>query len=86
MRGKPAPGASAAVPGRFGKYGGRYVPETLVAPLEELEREYASARKDSSFQAELDDLLKNYAGRPTALFYAQRLTEKLGGSKIYLKR
>ena len=80
------PAKSAAIPGRFGKYGGRYVPETLVAPLEELEREYAAARKDSRFQAELDDLLKNYAGRPTPLYFARRLTEKLGGAKIYLKR
>jgi tryptophan synthase beta chain len=82
----PAKGAAASVPGRFGKYGGRYVPETLVAPLQELEREYATARKDPRFQAELDDLLKNYAGRPTPLYFARRLTEKLGGAKIYLKR
>jgi tryptophan synthase beta chain len=74
------------VPGRFGPYGGRYVPETLMAALEELEREYAKAKRDSSFQAELDDLLRNYAGRPTPLSFARRLTEKLGGAKIYLKR
>jgi tryptophan synthase beta chain len=74
------------VPGRFGPYGGRYVPETLVAALEELEREYAKAKRDPRFQDELDDLLRNYAGRPTPLSFARRLTEKLGGPKIYLKR
>ena len=73
-------------PGRFGPYGGRYVPETLMAALEELEREYAKAKRDARFQAELDDLLRNYAGRPTPLSFARRLTEKLGGAKIYLKR
>jgi len=74
------------VPGRFGVYGGRYVPETLMAALEELEREYEKARKDKKFRAELERLLKEYAGRPTALFHARRLTQKLGGAKIYLKR
>jgi len=74
------------VPGRFGPYGGRYVPETLMAALEELEREYEKAKRDARFQAELDDLLRNYAGRPTPLTFARRLTEKLGGGKIYLKR
>jgi tryptophan synthase beta chain len=72
--------------GRFGVYGGRYVPETLMAALVELEREYASARADAAFQAELADLLKNYAGRPTPLYFCKRLTEQLGGAKIYLKR
>jgi len=72
--------------GRFGPYGGRYVPETLMAALEELEREYATAKSDARFQAELDDLLRSYAGRPTPLSFAHRLTEKLGGAKIYLKR
>ena len=72
--------------GRFGAYGGRYVPETLMAPLEELEVAYAEARKDPAFQAELDDLLKNFAGRPTPLQFASRLTEKLGGPRIYIKR
>ena len=76
----------AVVPGRFGPWGGRYVPETLMAALDELEREYARARKDKKFQARLDDLLRTYAGRPTPLFFARRLTEKLGGAKIYLKR
>src|SRR6266581_35131 len=72
--------------GRFGAYGGRYVPETLMSALEELEREYEKAKKDKKFQARLDELLKTYAGRPTPLFFARRLTEKLGGAKIYLKR
>ena len=72
--------------GRFGVYGGRYVPETLMAALVELEREYASAKADAAFQAELADLLKNYAGRPTPLYFCKRLTEQLGGAKIYLKR
>ena len=72
--------------GHFGPYGGRYVPEVLMAPLEELEQTYAQARVDPAFQAELDDLLHNYAGRPTPLYYAKHLTETLGGAKIYLKR
>jgi tryptophan synthase beta chain len=72
--------------GRFGAYGGRYVPETLIAALEELEREYEKAKRDRGFQRELTDLLHNYAGRPTPLFFAARLTKKLGGAKIYLKR
>jgi len=72
--------------GRYGPYGGRYVPETLVAPLEELERAYAEARADKEFQKALDDLLHNFAGRPTPLQFASRLTEKLGGPRIYLKR
>jgi tryptophan synthase beta chain len=74
------------VPGRFGAYGGRYVPETLMAALEELERVYEKARADRKFQDRLEYLYRNYAGRPTALFFARRLTEKLGGAKIYLKR
>src|SRR5579872_1769045 len=73
-------------PGRFGVYGGRYVPETLMAALEELEREYAKAKGDRKFQARLEELLRTYAGRPTPLFFARRLTQKLGGAKIYLKR
>jgi tryptophan synthase beta chain len=76
----------AAVAGRFGAYGGRYVPETLMAALEELEQAYALAQKDPAFQAELDDLLHNYCGRPTPLYLAKRLTEQMGGAKIYLKR
>src|SRR5712671_43975 len=76
----------AAVPGRFGVYGGRYVPETLMAALEELELEYEKAKHDRKFQQRLDYLLKQYAGRPTPLFFAERLTATLGGAKIYLKR
>ncbi len=72
--------------GRFGAYGGRYVPETLMAALEELEREYEKARRDRNFQRRLDELLRTYAGRPTPLFFARQLTEKLRGAKIYLKR
>jgi tryptophan synthase beta chain len=75
-----------AVAGRFGAYGGRYVPETLMAALEELEHAYALAKEDLAFQAELDDLLHNYCGRPTPLYFAKRLTEQCGGAKIYLKR
>ncbi|MGA9528205.1 MAG: tryptophan synthase subunit beta [Terriglobales bacterium] len=74
------------VTGRFGAYGGRYVPETLMAALQELEREYERAKRDPKFQQRLDLLLKTYAGRPTPLFFAQRLTKKLGGARIYLKR
>ena len=75
-----------AVAGRFGAYGGRYVPETLMAALEELEHAYGEAKEDPAFQAELDDLLHNYCGRPTPLYFAKRLTEQCGGAKIYLKR
>ncbi|MDI3255661.1 MAG: tryptophan synthase subunit beta [Bacillota bacterium] len=76
----------SASAGRFGPYGGRYVPETLMAALEELEHAYARAQADPAFHAELDSLLRDYAGRPTPLSYASRLTEQLGGAKIYLKR
>ena len=72
--------------GHFGPYGGRFVPEVLMAPIEELEQAYVAAREDPEFQAELRDLLSNYAGRPTPLYFAQRLTESLGGARIYLKR
>src|SRR5688500_15735393 len=72
--------------GHWGKYGGRFVPETLMAPLEELTDAYLSSRDDESFQSELQDLLSNYAGRPPPLFHAARLTEQSGGAKIYLKR
>jgi len=77
---------NAEVKGRFGAYGGRYVPETLMSALEELEHEYDKAKRDRKFQRRLDELLHTYAGRPTALFFARRLTEKLRGAKIYLKR
>ena len=76
----------ASVPGRFGPYGGRYVPETLMVPLNELERAYELAKADSAFQAHFQDLLKNFAGRPTPLQFASRLSAKLGGPRIYLKR
>lgn len=72
--------------GRFGSYGGRYVPETLMPALLELEEEYAKAKKDKRFQADLAYYLKHYVGRPTSLYRADRLTKKLGGAKIYLKR
>jgi tryptophan synthase beta chain len=72
--------------GHFGTFGGMFVPETLMAPLQELTAAYDEARKDPAFQAELDDLLHNYVGRPTPLYFAERWTEKLGGAKIYLKR
>ena len=77
---------SESRPGRFGIYGGRYVPETLMAALVELEHEYETAKADAAFQAELADLLRDFAGRPTPLYFAKRLTEQLGGAKIYLKR
>jgi tryptophan synthase beta chain len=72
--------------GRFGAFGGRYVPETLVFALQELEREYASARQDRQFQDELDRLLSTYVGRPSPLYFAQRLTAECGGAQIWLKR
>jgi tryptophan synthase beta chain len=71
--------------GRYGPFGGRYVPETLVAPLEELERAYAAAQADPNFHAELDGLLRDFAGRPTPLQFASRLSEQLG-LRVYLKR
>ncbi len=72
--------------GHFGTYGGRYVPEVLMSPLEELERTFLEAREDPAFRTELDELLLTYAGRPTPLYFARRLTEKLGGARIYVKR
>ncbi|MBB6145969.1 tryptophan synthase beta chain [Silvibacterium bohemicum] len=78
--------AAKTVSGRFGAYGGRYVPETLVAALDELDHAYAEAQADPEFHARLDSLLRDYAGRPTPLYFAARLTESLGGAKIYLKR
>jgi tryptophan synthase beta chain len=79
-------GHPATQAGRFGAYGGRYVPETLMAALQELELAYAAARRDKKFGLELDRLLREFAGRPTALTFAKRLTKELGGAKIYLKR
>lgn len=72
--------------GHYGKFGGCFAPETLMTPLDELSAAYESAKADPEFQRELDDLLHNYCGRPTPLYYAERWTEKLGGAKIYLKR
>ena len=76
----------ATAPGHFGPYGGRYVPETLMVPLFELERAYELGKSDALFQAHFQNLLRNFAGRPTPLQFASRLTEKLGGPRIYLKR
>jgi len=81
--------ATATVPdgsGHFGEYGGRYVPETLMHPLHELQEEYARAQADPEFQKELDYYLREFCGRPTPLYFAERLTKKLGGARIYLKR
>jgi tryptophan synthase beta chain len=72
--------------GHFGPYGGRYVPEVLMAPIEELEKAYLAARDDAAFQSELAELLRTYAGRPTPLYFAKRLTERLGGARLWLKR
>jgi tryptophan synthase beta chain len=72
--------------GHYGSYGGKFVPETLMQPLDELEQAYLEARQDPAFQTELNWLFANYSGRPTPLFYADRLTRHLGGAKIYLKR
>ena len=72
--------------GHFGDFGGRYVPETLMPAILELEKAYEEAMKDDQFQAELTDYLSQYVGRETPLYYAERLTKKLGGAQIYLKR
>jgi len=72
--------------GHFGEFGGRFVPETLMYAVEELEEVYRAARADSAFNDELDGLLRTYAGRPTPLYYAENLTRELGGARIYLKR
>ena len=72
--------------GRFGEFGGRYVPETLMQPLQELEEEYIRAKKDPQFQNELKYYLREFCGRPTPLYHAERLSKELGGAKIYLKR
>jgi len=72
--------------GRFGPYGGKFVPETLMAALAELETAYDEARQDDSFWSEFEDLLKHYVGRPTAMYHAKNLTAKLGGAEIYIKR
>jgi len=72
--------------GRFGDYGGQYIPETLMNEIINLEKAYNQYKEDSAFKAELNDLLKNYAGRPSLLYYAEKMTRDLGGAKIYLKR
>jgi len=72
--------------GYFGKFGGRFIPEVLMDNIDELEKAYLSFKKDKNFKKELDSLLRNYAGRPSPLYFAERLTEKTGGAKIYLKR
>ncbi|RYD35537.1 MAG: tryptophan synthase subunit beta [Verrucomicrobiaceae bacterium] len=82
----PAPETLPDAHGHFGGFGGMFVPETLMFALRELSDEYARAKADPAFQAELDHLLKQYVGRPTPLYFAERWTEKLGGAKIYLKR
>jgi len=78
--------SAADVPGRFGEYGGRYVPEVLIAALTELDEAYRKIAENREFQAELDELLATYAGRPTPLTFARRMTADLGGARIYLKR
>jgi tryptophan synthase beta chain len=82
MSAQPMPDAL----GHFGPYGGRYVPEVLMAPLEELEQAYREAVQDPAFQSELHELLRHYAGRPTPLYFARRLSEHLGGAQIWIKR
>src|SRR5213593_4285792 len=72
--------------GHWGRYGGRFVPETLMAPLQELTEAYLQTKEDDAFQLELASLLRNYAGRPTPLSFAERLTKHAGGARIYLKR
>jgi len=72
--------------GRFGPYGGQYVPETLMGAIHQLEQEYQRARNDPAFWAELEEYLKHYVGRPSPISYARRLTERLGGARIYFKR
>ena len=78
--------AATEAPGRFGRFGGRYVPETLIAALDQLERAYEEARRDPSFQRELDALLADFVGRPTPLYRARRLEAEAGGPAVYLKR
>src|SRR3954471_483132 len=81
--------ASPTVPdslGHFGPYGGTFVPETLISALEQLDREYRNAKDDPAFQKEFDYYLRQYVGRPSRLYFAERLTKKFGGAKIYLKR
>src|SRR5215204_5508951 len=87
---KPAAGeAKTSLPdahGRFGRFGGRYAPETLMPALTELEEAWEAARKDPSFQEEIERLARYYVGRPTPVYFAENLTRTIGGAKIYLKR
>jgi tryptophan synthase beta chain len=85
----PQPSPDASLPdenGRFGEFGGRFVPETLIAALDQLDQEYRAAEKDPNFQAELDVLLRDFVGRPSPFYFAKRLTEKVGGAQIWFKR
>jgi tryptophan synthase beta chain len=82
----PNPAALPDASGHFGRFGGRFVPETLMAPLIDLEKAYRAARRDPRFRARLADLLATYAGRPTPLYFAERLTRHCGGARIFLKR
>ena len=72
--------------GRFGSFGGQYIPETLMNEIQRLEKAYDHYKHDPAFQAELKELLDNYANRPSLLYYAERMTKDLGGAKVYLKR
>ena len=85
-RSESKPGKARERHGHFGEYGGRYVPETLIAALDELEEAIPRVTGTPEYRAELDDLLANYAGRPTPLYHARRMSEELGGIKVYLKR
>src|SRR4051794_21937903 len=76
----------ASAPGRFGPYGGRFVPETLVAALDQLAAAYDEARRDPVFQQQFQALLRDYVGRPSPLYFARRLTEAAGGARLFLKR
>ncbi|MCA9171158.1 MAG: pyridoxal-phosphate dependent enzyme, partial [Planctomycetales bacterium] len=89
MNPNPTSTATHNVPdahGRYGDFGGRFVPETLTSALDQLAVEYEKARQDEQFQRELDDLFKHYVGRPSPLYFAERLTEACGGAQIWLKR
>jgi len=89
LHGKMAAAINTQLPdaaGRFGPYGGRYVPETLTRALDQLTSEYEKASQDAAFQAELDELLRNYVGRPSPLYFARRLTEHCGGAQLWFKR
>lgn len=78
--------SSVEIKGRFGRFGGQFVPETLMTALQELDEVYDKVKNDESFQKELRYYLKNYVGRETPLYFAERLTNTIGGAKIYLKR